>query len=214
MSLLGALTPLGKGARGLWFRSVLAYTAGGFVSATLTGMALGLVGRWLGVGAAADVPFYFISILALIIAAGEWGWICFRLPERKLQTEKFWAHEFGFIMASAMWGLHIGLGFATRVTYGGFWLLVTVALAMGDPTYGSILMLVYWLGRALPVWVAPALVGPTRDATELPEAILEHGLMYHRVVALASVWSGGIALLFALAAPTPSLLKFFASLLP
>ncbi len=44
MSLLGALTPLGQVAQGLWFRSVLAYGIGGIVSATAVGIILGSIG--------------------------------------------------------------------------------------------------------------------------------------------------------------------------
>lgn len=184
----------------LWFRSVLAYTAAGCVSAALVGAALGAVGGWLGGGGAA---LYVTGLLCLSLAAREWGWISFRLPERRRQTEKFWAHEFGFVMASAMWGWHIGLGFATRVTYGGFWALVAVALALGDPFYGAVLMVVYWLGRTLPVWAAPALLASGADAIELPEKILEHRFVYRRITGFALVWSAVVAVLLALAVPAP-----------
>jgi len=158
------------------------------------------VGRGLGIAHAAGATFYFISFVALLLAAREWGWIRFPLPELKRQTEKFWAHEFGFVMASAMWGLHIGLGFATRITFGGFWILAAIALALGDPTYGAMLMLTYWLGRALPVWVGPALLMWTSDTSMLPEEICRHCSVYHRIAGLTLVWSGGVAVLLALQA--------------
>jgi cytochrome c biogenesis protein CcdA len=94
-----------------------------------------------------------------------------------------------------MWGMHIGLGFATRVTHGGFWALVAVALAIGDPVYGALLMLVYWLGRALPVWVAPRLLESTSDSIG---AIFDPHSVYHRMAGFGLVWSGGVAVLFAL----------------
>lgn len=186
----------------LWFRSVLAYTVAGCVSAVLVGAVLGAVGRGLG-GPAGGAAFYLIGFLSLVLAAREWGWIGFRLPERKLQTEKVWVHEFGFVTASAMWGLHIGLGFATRVTYGGFWVLVAVALALGDPVYGAVLMLVYWLGRTLPVWVAPALLESGSDAVELSEVIYDHRQVYHRVVGGALLWTAVAIVLLALSARLP-----------
>ncbi len=181
----------------LWFRSVLAYTVAGCLSATLVGMVLGTIGRWLGGEVPGATAFYLIGFLSLVLAAREWRWISFGLPERKRQTEKFWAHEFGFVMASAMWGLHIGLGFATRVTYGGFWILVAATLAVGDPLYGAVMMLLYWLGRALPVWVAPALLKSRSDAVELPEAILGHRQVFRRMVGFALVWSAVVAVLLA-----------------
>lgn len=162
-----------------------------------------MIGRVLGGGTVRGIAFYLIGFLSLVLAAREWGWIRFRLPERKLQTEKVWVHEFGFVSASAMWGLHIGLGFATRVTYGGFWVLVAVALVLGEPLYGAAVMLAYWLGRALPVWVAPALIPSDSEAIELSDAIFEHRLVYHRVMGIALVWSAAVIVLLAL--PTPYL---------
>jgi len=187
----------------LWFRSVLAYTVAGCVSATLVGFMLGAIGGGLGGGASRGVAFYLIGFLSLVLAAREWGWIGFRLPERKLQTEKVWVHEFGFVTASVMWGLHIGLGFATRITYGGFWVLVAVALALGDAVYGAELMLAYWLGRTLPVWIAPALLESGSDAVELSETVFGHRLVYHRIVGGALVWSAVLMVWLALPTQLP-----------
>ena len=128
----------------------------------------------------------FVPPLALVLAAREWGWIRFELPERKRQTEKGWAHEFGFVTASAMWGFHIGIGFTTYMTHGGFWVLVAMALAVGEPTYGAVLMLVYWLGRAMSVWMSPT-ISSGDNPEALVEAILANRSMYH--------WSVGFALL-------------------
>jgi hypothetical protein len=184
----------------LWLRSVIAYTVAGSVSSILVGMALGATGGWLAGGAAPGLGFYFISFLSLMLAAREFGWINFWLPERKLQTEKFWVHDFGFVMASAMWGLHIGLGFATRVTYGGFWVLVAVALALGDPLFGAVLMLVYWLGRALPVWVTPKMAGAGAEDDDFQETVWDNRPLYNRMVAVALIWSAVITVLLAVAA--------------
>jgi cytochrome c biogenesis protein CcdA len=139
-----------------------------------------------------------VALLALVLAAREWGWIRFSLPERRRQTEKVWAHEFGFIGASALWGFHIGLGFATRVTYGGFWAFVALGLALGNPLYGATLMLVYWLGRALPLWLAPALNWSGSDSSHLPAEIFATDWLYHRLSGAALMWSGAIAVLLAM----------------
>ncbi len=191
------------GGHKLWLKCVVLYTAAGCVSATFVGVALGAIGRLLGGNPAGGPAFYLISVLSLVLAAKDLGWVKFCLPERKCQTEKVWAHEFGFVMASAMWGLHIGFGFGTRITYGGFWVLVALALGLGDPVYGGVLMLVYWLGRSLPVWVAPRLLESVSDVMELPRAILADDSLYHRLAGGVSVWSAGIALLFALRVPVP-----------
>lgn len=175
----------------------MAYTIGGYLSATLVGVVLGTIGSALPWERARVIAFYLIGMLSLLLAAREWGWVDFRLPERKMQTEKVWVHSFGFATASFMWGLHIGLGFATRITYGGFWALVAIAIVLGDPLYGAIIMLVYWTGRALPVWLAPKWVASDAEAADLPEKVFAEGLVYHRVVGIALLWCAAVVALFA-----------------
>ncbi len=158
--------------RKTWFICAFLYTVCGTVSATSVGLVLGAMGQLLGGSYSGGPWFYLIGGFGLVLAAREWRWVKFPLLEVKRQTESAWAHEFGFAMASAMWGLHIGLGFGTRVTYGGFWLLVAVALGFGSPAYGAVLLIVYWLGRALPIWVAPTFVRSVPDAMEIPRALI------------------------------------------
>lgn len=200
MSLLGALTPLGKvaGTRKIWLKSALAYTLAGSLSSTLMGATLGSVGAWLQRGQQRWSVLLGVALLAFSLAAREWGWIKFPIPQRQLQTEKGWAHEFGFVGASGLWGFHIGLAFTTRVTYGGFWALAAVDLALGKPLYGATVMLAYWLGRALPVWLAPMLNWSGPDSSSLLEDILAVGWLYHRLSGFALMWSGGIVVLIAL----------------
>src|SRR5437764_3685853 len=159
MSFIGAITRLGQVAGDdRWrLRCMIRATIAGCVSAGATGALLGLFGHLLRLESWQRPLAYFIGLLALLLAAREWGWIRFPLPERKRQTEKYFAHSFGFVTASWMWGFHIGFGFFTRITFGGFWVLVAAAIGSGSPGYGAVLMVVYWLGRMLPVWVAPSL---------------------------------------------------------
>jgi|SoiMethySBSTD1v2_1073268.scaffolds.fasta_scaffold127902_3 hypothetical protein len=199
MSLVGALTPLGKEAHNykLWFRSALSYTAAGAVSSIIVGAALGMTGR-LMIGGTFRAPAYYIVVsIGLILAAREWNILSFSLPERKLQTEKFWVHEFGFAGASFLWGLHIGLGFFTRITYGGFWALVAIVLALGDPLFGMALISAYWLGRVLSVWVAPLLLKAETTCAGLTEAVFDHRDVLRRISGAALICLSAIAVLLA-----------------
>jgi cytochrome c biogenesis protein CcdA len=202
------MTPLGKVAQGqtLWRRCVVAYIAAGSVSAIVIGLLLGEIGRVFTEYHGRDhhllVKLYIVSVLSLLLAAREWGWINFRLPEARRQSEKAWAHRFGFVTASAMWGFHIGLGFATRINFGGFWVLVVLALAMANPCYGAVLILLYWWGRALPVWIGPKFVASVNEAAEFPTYVLSSDRFYHRVAGLVLAWLAvAIALSVMIVAP-------------
>jgi hypothetical protein len=157
VSLVGALTPLGKVARDwkTWFKAVSLYTLSGLGVSAGVGAALGRLGRFAGAAATRNGVLLAGVVLGLVLAAREWGFVRFRLPERPLQTEKVWMHQFGPLGAATLWGLHLSLGFFTRVNYGGFWLLTLLAFGLGDPTYGALLVGGHWLGKTLPVWVAP-----------------------------------------------------------
>src|SRR5688572_20821144 len=98
---------------------------------------LGGIGGWLGGSATRGPRLLAVGALALLLAAREWHWLTIPLPELKRQTEKTWAHDLGFVRASALWGFHIGFGFLTRVTYGGFWVLVALILALGEVGAGA-----------------------------------------------------------------------------
>jgi MFS family permease len=199
MSLLGALTPLGQVAetKVVWLKSVIAYTLAGSLSSALVGALLGVVGSWVQKMHWRWLPLLVAAVLAFALAAREWGWIRFSLPERRRQTEKAWAHEFGFVGASALWGFHIGLAFATRFTYGIFWSLAAVIVALGNPLFGVFLMSVYWIARTLPVWLAPRLNWSGPDSSGMAGEIMAASRLYHRLSGVGLMWSGGIAALLA-----------------
>ncbi len=145
---------------------------------------------------------WVLPLFSLVLTAREVGWIQFPLPERRLQTERVWAHSFGFVAAAAMWGFHIGLGFATRITYGGFWVVVVAILGLGHVKYGALLMATYWLGRALSVLAAPAILPAGGvELTRMVQELLEHRSLYRRMQYVGLVWSTVVGLMMALGLP-------------
>jgi hypothetical protein len=193
---VGVYTPLGKVARILWLRCVVAYTVAGCVSSAIVGIFLGTVGHVIP-GRYRELLFYPVAVLGLVLSARELGWISFWLPERKCQTEKHWIHEFNPVTTSIMWGFHIGLGFATRVTYGGFWLIVAAIIALGTPNAGLVLMLGYWAGRSLSVWLSPLLLRTIPEGMDLVDIIYESKAIYHRLGAVCLALSALIVYLLA-----------------
>lgn len=198
MSLLGALTPLVKqrNQSRKWLAAVGAYTASGLIVSMVVGLCIGELGaltiprtaaRWL-----------MITVLplgAIICAAREAGWIHFSVPELKAQTRQEWHKQFGIVTASAMWGAHIGLGFGTRMTFMGLWVLSTIALVVGSPMWAVVLMGAYWFGRALSVWVAPLLVLSEKGHTGVlvMDQALQGRNMLRYLQIVTSCWAATIA---------------------
>jgi hypothetical protein len=135
-----------------------AYTLAGAAASAAAGALLGEAGERFGRWPAAGVAAWAGAGLAAVLAAREAGWLRFPLPQRRRQAEKIWYQQFGAVAAAALWGLHIGVGFHTRVRFGGFWLLAALAVLGRDPFAAAALLVSYWLGRALSLWMAPLLL--------------------------------------------------------
>lgn len=186
-SHVGTLTPFraldDTGAT--WLRAVCAYTAAGVVTASIVGALTGLFGRFL-VSAASDTYLYAISGGAAVLAARELGCIRFALPQVHRQTHKMWQFEFGIVTGASMWGAHIGLGIATVIAHGGFLILLAFAVTLG-PLLGAILMVVYWCGRTLPLWLGPSLsVDPARGAS-IAECVMSTPRAYEHAAAVGLI---------------------------
>jgi hypothetical protein len=179
--------------RQLWLRATLAYTIAGSISASVAGAAVGLAGALAG-----DVRgLAVVAALALVIllSARDGELVTFRLPQRRRQTEKRWLDQFGYVMASTMWGLHIGLGFATFVKFGGFWALTATVFAFGSPGFAAACFVAYWAGRALPVWLAPRVMNSRYDgfdcigANETYRRAAVAGLLCVMGTLVAHIWA-------------------------
>jgi hypothetical protein len=139
----------------VWWKSVFAYTLAGTATSASVGLLLGSAGAF-GIGRSGQILYAILALLSVSLAARELGLLRFPLPQIRRQTHKMWAFEFGIVTAAGMWGAHIGLGFATVIKHGGYFVLVGLA-CLGGPKFGAAVLAAYWLGRSLPLWLVPVL---------------------------------------------------------
>lgn len=171
-----AITPLRKleRIRFAWLGSATAYTFGGIVTAGIVGATLGLL-----VGPHSSISPVLMStavVVAIAFLGREAGILHFPIPTIARQTDKMWAMRFGLITGAAMWGAHIGIGFATVIRHGGFYALVFLALALG-PELGAGILVCYWLGRTGPIWAAP-IITDNKQGSKLQEAVSNGSVSY------------------------------------
>jgi hypothetical protein len=157
-----------------WAQAATAYTLTGAAASAAVGGLLGWLGWRLGRWPAAGAAAWTATGLAALLAARELGWLSFPLPQRRRQAEKLWYQQFGAVTAATLWGLHIGIGFHTRVRFGGYWLLLALAVLGRSPAAGALLLGCYWLGRALPLWMAPLLFARAGTGVDLLVPV-QHG---------------------------------------
>lgn len=189
--------------RRLWIKCVTSHSISGALSAAIVGLALGGVGQAITSWIPHVMLLYGLAMAGILLMFREVGWIRFALPQRHRQTERAWAMRFGFVTAAAMWGFHIGLGFGTRITHGGFWILVGAAIAFGDPMLGAVIFTSYWCGRALPLWIAPLLLPRDVNGANVIGALPEHHSeetrpVYNGIAAYGIAWCTFLAVLLVL----------------
>lgn len=187
-SHFSSLTPLTRltNGRRLWWQAIVVYTTGGMVTAAVVGLAVGALGWPLQ--AALDPCLLVIACLAAVLCAREVGLCQFWLPQIAKQTNRMWAAEFGFIPGAFMWGAHIGLGVATVVKHGGLYIVVAAAALVG-PKLGALVMVAFWIGRALPMFGGPVTVAQTGNGEQLHAQIVgaETALRFVAIVGLATL---------------------------
>lgn len=196
-SHVSTLTPLrSMQPRNLWLRAVSTYTVSGALSSSGVGAIAGLLGEFV----VPMRPALLVGIVigGVVLAGGELHLWQVRIPQVRRQTNKMWAFEFGVLPAATMWGIHIGLGFATVIRHGGFIVLAPFAMAEGT-LGGATILCSYWIGRTLPLWVAPYIVPRNVDGVPLVEMIQRPERAY--------AWSATIGIVMAVCVAIAELLE-------
>ena len=163
--MVETITPVVHGGRRASYRAAVALHAlGAAVSAALFGAAAGAVGAamgapWNGIG------LLVLSSVAVVYAARELLGIPAPLPDRRRQVPDWWRTFFAPKVAALLYGLGLGIGFMTYLSYGTLVAVAIAALASGDPLVGAVACAPFGLARALSVWVA------NRSRAALPEVV-------------------------------------------
>lgn len=196
--MIGSITPLVRRAHGArrWSQAALAYALGTMLSSTTVGAALG----WLGARLAVDPQLAAVAVItiAALLLLAEIGVLPIPTVIWRRQTVKSWRQRGGPARSAFMWGLDIGAGLTTRVTYRSLWGLLALCFIFGSPLLGAIIMASYGAGRIVLVLSGPLLL----RARELDAAILAITLParpWHAVhawallaVALITYWNGAL----------------------
>lgn len=167
----------------------MAYTLAGVMTSTLVGASLGWLGRLFLPPHVGGFGLLIAIAVALIAMARELGWLALPLPQFKRQTKDFWAKVFPGTVAATLWGLDLGLIFTTYLTFSGVWLLVVIAILSGESMFGAALFALYWLGRALSVWIAPLLMPNAGATSQFLDRVYGQRHLFQRIHVLGLAWS-------------------------
>jgi site-specific recombinase len=147
--MVHTITPVVDGGRTHdYWTSVVLHTLGTTVSAAAFGAVLGAVGLvarapWGSGGAA------LIAFVAVLYSARELAHLPLPLFDRRRQVPEWWRNFYSRPVAALLYGLSLGIGFVTFLTFGSFVVVTVVAIASGSPLQGAVLCGSFGLARGL-----------------------------------------------------------------
>ena len=193
-SMVETIAPRALGRVRATVAAALAFALGALAGGAATFGGLALAGERLGTGG--GVAAALAGAVLLAAAAGDAAGRRI-VPQVRRQVPESWRRLLPVPLASALYGVLLGLGFTTFVLSFATYALAAACLALGDPVAGVTVGVAFGVGRAVPVAaIAPLL---ERDAglrvatamAERPRVL--HGLRAAAAAALA-VAAGALAL--------------------
>ncbi|HEX2196141.1 MAG TPA: hypothetical protein VHJ76_04370 [Actinomycetota bacterium] len=149
--MVETITPVVHGDRRRpYLVSSLLHVAGATLSAAAFGLLLGGVGALLR-DPAPEAQAFAVALAAAVYLAREAFGIPIPLPDRKRQVPEWWRTFYSPPVAALLYGLGLGVGVATYLTFGTFAPVMVGAVASADPLVGLALCVPFGLGRGLAV---------------------------------------------------------------
>jgi hypothetical protein len=140
-----------RGQRAVTWIACATFALGALAGGGATFGALALLGDAVkGVGGAAATTA--AVAVAALAAVGEMRGTRI-VPQIRRQVPEPWRRRMPLPIASALYGVLLGLGFTTFVLTWAVWALAGIGVALGDPAAGVAIGIAFGAGRALPVVV-------------------------------------------------------------
>ena len=152
--MVETITPVVHGDRRSGYRAAVgSHVLGAAAAATALGAALGAFGAVLGApwGVAG---LALVAAVAVVYAARELVGMPVPVLDRRRQVPEWWRTFFAPGVAAFLYGLGLGIGFLTFLTYGTFVAVAVAAVASGDPGVGALVCMPFGVARGLSVAVA------------------------------------------------------------
>jgi hypothetical protein len=199
--MVETITPVVHGGRNRhYWLSVFLHVLTATATAGVFGMLLGLVGfgiaslvtetglSWPSIG-----PWLLVA-LAVLYAARELFGLPIPIPDRHKQVPEWWRTFYSPPVAASLYGVGLGVGFLTFLTFGTFVVVSAGAVLLGDALRGAAVVAPFGLARGLSVVLAvgardevgaAALVDRIQEVGQGPAGRIVNGLALVAVAAAA-----------------------------
>jgi cytochrome c biogenesis protein CcdA len=129
------------------------YALGAIASAGAVGAVAGAIGSVLGAPWGAG-GLAAVAIVAFAYALREAAGLPLPVPDRHRQVPLWWRTFYSPEVAALLYGLGLGVGYLTYLSFGTYVAVTAAAVTTGNPAVGALLCAPFGLGRALSVIVA------------------------------------------------------------
>ena len=183
------------GRRKSYWGTVALHTLGATAAAAAVGALLGAVGVGLQApwGAASSGALAVVAVLYILKEAFQ---VPIPVPDRHRQVPEWWRTFYSPPVAATLYGLGLGVGFLTFLSFGTYVAVAAAALLFGDPLLGATLCAPFGLARGLSVIAWPLGTSSSNDAvvrienlsdTKTPRLVNAVALSAIAIAALLSV---------------------------
>jgi hypothetical protein len=150
--MVETITPAVHGGRKFGYVwSVGAHVLGAAIAAGALGLALGAGGHLLG------APWGTGGLIGIAVIGGAYAMGAAGAPvpalQRRRQVPDWWRTFYSPVTSSFLYGLGLGAGFLTFLSFGTLTVVAVVALASGDPLLGAAMCTPFGVARGLAVLV-------------------------------------------------------------
>jgi hypothetical protein len=152
--MVETIAPVVHGGRTLrYYTTVALHAVGALVAAAALGALLGGVGMMLGAPWDEAGPIAVAAVGALY-ALRELVRLPVPIPDRKAQVPDWWRTFYAPRVAALLYGLGLGAGFLTNLSFGTLVAVGALAVTSGDVLIGALLGAPFGLARGLSVLIA------------------------------------------------------------
>ncbi len=149
--MVETISPMVHGGRNAsYYRAVALHTLGASLSAAALGTALGVFGSTLG-APWGDGGLWVVAGIAALYALRELAGVNIPLLDLDRQVPMWWRSFFSNDIAALLYGLGLGVGFVTYLSFGTLIAVAATALVSGSPGIGVLCLLPFGIARGLSV---------------------------------------------------------------
>jgi hypothetical protein len=147
--MVETIAPVVHGGRNRSYWTAIAlHTLGATLSAALFGAFLGGLGHVLG-APWGDAGLIALAVVAGIYALRELFGLPIPLPDLDRQVPEWWRTFFSKNVAAFLYGIGLGIGFLTYLSFGTYVAVMTGAFISGDVRTGAVICAAFGLARAV-----------------------------------------------------------------